>query len=70
MKCAFLPGIMSIFELFAFSFFFPPLLNICVMFPSDSFACLISEAERRGGEGGRWRESEREMVAFQVMIAS
>lgn len=53
-----------------FFFFPPPLLNICVMFPSDSFACLISEAERRGGEGGRWRESEREMVAFQVMIAS
>ena len=30
------------------------------MFPSDSFACLISEAERRGGEkagdGGRVRE--------------
>lgn len=69
MKCVFLLGIMSIFELFAF-FFFPPLLNICVMFPSDSFACLISEAERQGGEGGRWSGSEREMVAFQVMITS
>jgi len=29
------------------------------MLPSDSFACLINEAERQGGEGER-RERERE----------
>lgn len=56
MKCVFLPGIMSIFELFVVVFLFFSMLNICVTLPSDSFARLISEAERQGRDGEKERE--------------